>query len=837
MKNLVTRALVDREAISVTMRLLIEPGGVTELRALEATTQSDSWPRTWSGYFDDSEKLAAAASQLRTSKGIYLVPNPVEPALLARAANRLRKTPRGESTSDANITCRRWLLIDCDAARPSGISSTHAEHTAALDRMRQIDLYLHDAGFPEGVHADSGNGAHLMYRLDLPADDDGLVKRFLEWLASKFDDDVVHVDTGVFNPARIWKLYGTLACKGDDTPDRPHRMAQLISIPPHLKVVPKELLESLTGESQAEQDLQKTSRTRNRQDDNNVEPVQKFDLPAFLSRHNLDIDGPEPWSGQQGQGLRWTFNRSPLCDHHADGPYLIQHASGAITAACHHNSCDWQWADLCRLFEPNEAKAKTRIRDQYAAPPDPPLRWEQFPVSALPQTVAEFVQAASQAIGCDASYIALPLLACLARAIGNTRVIRLKRTWTEPAIVWAAIIGKSGTHKTPSLQAAMQFIDRKQKAAIEKHVEALAGYSQDLAEYDRAYVAWKRSKSEEPPPWKPEEPVCNRYITSDCTIEALAALLAVQNDGLLVSRDELAGWLNGIAEYKGGQGSDLGHWLACWSAQSLTVDRKTGAIKMINVPRAAVSLVGGIQPAVLRRAIGREHMQDGLCARLLMAMPDPRPVVWTDAIVDLPTEQRMSELFDKLLTIEPAANEHGEPEPFPLDLTPGAKAMWVDYFNRHRSELVELDDDLAAAWSKLEAYAARFALIFQLCGWAAGNATDEAIEATAMEAAIELSDWFGGEAKRVYGMFCEDEADQQQRELIEMIQRRGGSITARELAHAARQYRKAGESDAALQLLADAGLGKWEVQPTSGRPRNVFKLTPVTVTEASETAA
>ena len=103
------------------------------------------------------------------------------------------------------------------------------------------------------------------------------------------------------------------------------------------------------------------------------------------------------------------------------------------------------------------------------------------------------------------------------------------------------------------------------------------------------------------------EPVCERYVTTDTTIEALAAMLAGQFDGLLVSRDELAGWLGGMAEYKGGKGSDLGHWLACWSGVPLTVDRKTGAVKMLHVPRAAVSIVGGIQPGVLQGAIGREH--------------------------------------------------------------------------------------------------------------------------------------------------------------------------------------------------------------------------------------
>lgn len=452
-----------------------------------------------------------------------------------------------------------------------------------------------------------------------------------------------------------------------------------------------------------------------------------------------------------------------------------------------------------------------------------------FPTHTLPGPVGEFVVAAAKAIGCDPSFIALPLLACLARAIGNKRVIRLKQTWTEPAIIWAAIIGKSGTHKTPSLQAAMQFLQRRESESFAAHAEAAEKYEQELACYDRDLAAWKKLRNNtEPPPWKPEPPACNRFLTSDTTIEALAALLAAQFDGILVSRDELAGWLGGIAEYKGGKGSDLGHWLAAWSGAPMTVDRKTGAVKMLHVPRAAVSLVGGIQPGVLRSAIGREHMQDGLCARLLMAMPDLKPVRWSDATINPATEAAMGRVFDALLSMEPAADAEGNPEPFPLDLTPEAKVLWVAYFNRHRAELADLDDDLAAAWSKLEAYAARFALIIQLCAWAAGVASGDAIDESSMQAGIELSDWFGGEAKRVYGLFVESEEDREQRELVELIRRRGGAITARELMHTSRQYQPTEVADAALTGLARTGHGEWHIETaTGGRPRREFRLSPV----------
>ena len=291
-----------------------------------------------------------------------------------------------------------------------------------------------------------------------------------------------------------------------------------------------------------------------------------------------------------------------------------------------------------------------------------------------------------------------------------------------------------------------------------------------------------------------------------------------QYDGILVVRDELAGWLGGIAEYKSGKGSDLGHWLASWSGVPMTIDRKTGAVKLIHVERAAVSLVGGIQPGVLRKAIGQEHLQDGLCARLLLAMPDPKPVRWSEATVDLQTYQAIGNAFDRLLTLEPIAGDDGSSSPLAMSLTAEAKRVWVAFFNRHRAELTELDDDLAAAWSKLEAYAARFALIFQLCSWAAGeqDASDQAVDEAAMQSAIVLADWFGNEALRVYAVLAESEADQDDRELIDLIRRKGGEVTPRELMRCSRRYLTSDEAEARVE---HARQGRaWTMGRLAGRP-------------------
>jgi hypothetical protein len=259
----------------------------------------------------------------------------------------------------------------------------------------------------------------------------------------------------------------------------------------------------------------------------------------------------------------------------------------------------------------------------------------------------------------------------------------------------------------------------------------------------------------------------------------------------------------------------------------MTIDRKTGARKTIHIPRAAVSIVGGIQPGVLRSAIGREHMVDGLCARLLLAMPEPRAVRWSEATVDGATQAVLSDIYDKLFKLESAGSVDGHSEPYPLPLSPEAKALWIAYYESHRDEQLLLDDDLAAAWSKLEAYTARFSLIFQLCAWAAGDAEDSAIDELSMQSAIALSNWFAGEARRVYLALAESDSNRAARELEELIQRRDRQITARDLMRSSRKYATAAEAEAALNELANAGRGAWEVSPAGdqgGRPARVFRL-------------
>lgn len=231
------------------LRLFIAQGQVVELRALGVVTPYYRKPHVVSGFFDFKhlEEMVRHALKLSdNARGVYFTLNPLNRALLSRRQNRIDDA-NDESTHDVDVLQRHWLLIDADPQRISGVSATDAEKAKAWEKILTIRRHLHEQGWPDPVLADSGNGYHLLYRVDLPTQDGDLVKRVLHALAEKFDDEQVKVDRSVFNPSRITKLYGTMACKGDNTPERPHRCTSILDVPKQWQAVSKTLLEALAA--------------------------------------------------------------------------------------------------------------------------------------------------------------------------------------------------------------------------------------------------------------------------------------------------------------------------------------------------------------------------------------------------------------------------------------------------------------------------------------------------------------------------------------------------------------------------------------------------------------
>jgi hypothetical protein len=275
-----------------------------------------------------------------------------------------------------------------------------------------------------------------------------------------------------------------------------------------------------------------------------------------------------------------------------------------------------------------------------------------------------------------------------------------------------------------------------------------------------------------------------------------------------------------------------------FNAQSIIVDRKTGIPRTIHVAQAAVCVSGGIRPAILKRALGSEHRESGLAARLLLTCPPRKAKRWTEADIDPGAEAGLARLVDRLYDLQPTVGGDGDTRPALVRLTPEAKAAWTAYSDAHAIEQADLTGDMAAAWSKLEEYAARLALVLHFVRWAANDPTlvaADRVDAGSMAAGIRLTQWFKHAARRVYAMLDESDAERDQRRLVDWIGRKGGTVTAREAQQGCRWLKEPGAAEAALEELVKAGRGTWQNVPThakGGRPARVFVLsTPSSVYE------
>ncbi len=330
------------------------------------------------------------------------------------------------------------------------------------------------------------------------------------------------------------------------------------------------------------------------------------------------------------------------------------------------------------------------------------LAAESFPVDALPGTIREFVAEHSKALSAPPDLVAVPTLVAASAAIGNACRIQVKEGWTEPANLYTAIVGASGTRKSPAQDAATAPVRNRQS---------------DM-----------------------------RTWTSDATVERLADLLHENPRGLAVIRDEVAGLVRSFNQYKGGKGADKEFYLSAWSGQSFRVDRRNGT--EIIVPRPFVSVVGGIPPEVLQELAG-QFKGDGFFERILWAYPDRVKGRWTDFAVSSEAQGQYNKLFDDLYALP------YEGEPTFLNLTAQARAYFSKWHDAHceEAESPALSPFLQGSYAKLIGYCARLALIHQLCT----NPKAVSVEIESVAAATAMIDYFKLQARKVATVLAQAE--------------------------------------------------------------------------------
>ncbi len=253
----------DPDAIGAFWDAMIEPGGICEMRIIRQETDQYGKKIIDSAYFTDRHAFVAAAQRIHPTyaAGVYLTMNPVDPnaPTLALKKDGTRRRPfnkgatrayKGDTTPDEHILSRRHLLIDIDAANPTGVSATGEERAAALARRDEIHTYLREVmGWgPARVATSSGNGGGLLFIIDLPNDDASrqLIKRCLEALHARFTTPAATVDVANSNAARITRIPGTVTAKGDHSPERPWRRATA-TYPDAAGIITRAQLEALAA--------------------------------------------------------------------------------------------------------------------------------------------------------------------------------------------------------------------------------------------------------------------------------------------------------------------------------------------------------------------------------------------------------------------------------------------------------------------------------------------------------------------------------------------------------------------------------------------------------------
>lgn len=327
----------DGDDLLAFWRAIVRPGDVHEVRVPKTRKGPRRWFGVASGYFDDADAFVGALEHAsgHDAEGVYLTLNPVNPALLARAANRLRDG-RPVTTQDADVLRRRHLLVDVDPVRPAGISATDGEMAAALVARDRIAEGLGELGWPPPVaRMATGNGGALVYRLALDNDPAALalVEGALRGLAAAFDSPAARVDTGTANAARIFKVAGTVAAKGDDVPDRPWRVASAAYGASPVPVTPA-LLEAAAAWAPE------------------PEPGRRAGDGRFGAGPR-DVRGALAGAGvgfrekAKAWGTVLELDRCLTSGDHADGACVIEFASGALAYRCLHNRCAGKrWEDV-----------------------------------------------------------------------------------------------------------------------------------------------------------------------------------------------------------------------------------------------------------------------------------------------------------------------------------------------------------------------------------------------------------------------------------------------------------------------------------------------------------
>ena len=383
--------MINESTIRCWWAVLKGEGKLTEVRLL---AKKGGRQKNYSGYFKSVDSLLSALAPFADSDyGIYYTLNAINEACYGRI-QRERFVENPTTTSDQDVIGRDLVLIDLDPKRPSDTNASDEEVKYAWEVAQRIRDFLRDSGFYSPVMAMSGNGVHLLYRVQMantPAVQE-LVKDFLKALDMMFGDDRIDVDTSVFNASRIAKMIGTRSNKGFDSDERPQRLSYFIDIPDTFEVTDIAYFQKIASIIPKQE---KPSRY------NRFAPSEDFDVEAFFAQHNIAIHSVSKFSG----GTKYVLEECPFNSNHKHPDAAVfKLDNGALGFRCLHASCQqYSWRDFRLHYDPQAYDRRAydehiQLQQYYApqppAPPQPMPETEEKGKKWLDMTDIKYVNPA-----------------------------------------------------------------------------------------------------------------------------------------------------------------------------------------------------------------------------------------------------------------------------------------------------------------------------------------------------------------------------------------------------------------------------------------------------------
>jgi len=364
-----------------------------------------------------------------------------------------------------------------------------------------------------------------------------------------------------------------------------------------------------------------------------------------------------------------------------------------------------------------------------------------FPVEALPASMRDWLLRSARGAGVTPAHVAVPLLGIASSLIGTARRVRACRSWSEPLTMWVAVIGFSGTGKTPGLDVTRRVLSVIERARKQKIADLQREHETRAQKAKAERKKWEKAVAEAvetnlPAPAKPAgatEPgpfVAPRLCLSDATIERIAVLLEVRPQGMAFVADELARLFLNMNRYSNGQDNEF--WLEAWNGKNFVVERQGRPPVLLDY--LLVGVVGGLQPDKVARAF--EGDEDGMYARFYFA--------WPEEPAHMPLSNEVSEIEPEIqnaLTriVDLPAGEDGVFAPRTVDLSPEGFSTF-EAFRIFLDQLKQELDGREREWAaKGATHVLRLSGTLAYLDWAMlGGAEPQSIGEQYVEAAVQL---------------------------------------------------------------------------------------------------